>query len=636
MLQSIRDRTHGWIAGIIISILILSFALWGIHSYLLGNVSNVTVAKVNGVEVTKGQLAVAYERLRRQLQMQYSSNYALPENAEANLKARALQTLINIQVLKQASLAQKYRISTRQIDSFLESIPEFQVNGQFSVAKFQQLLATTLYNANDFLELIQTSLLIDQPRLGMIFSSFALPNEVETAVALVNQERDIQFVVLPLQTFSNHPILISNDKVLSYYNQHPEEFKTPEQVSVEYIELSLKDLMANMHPADAELKSFYTENTNSFAEPMQWKLDVILIPNGTSDKQNKEAENKANEISQKIKQGASFADLSHQYPVDIAKKLKDWVTLNQIPTELQQPILKLTKKGQVSEVFKTTHGFVILKVMDFKEAQVQPFEKVKDKVKDALNHQQAEEKLTALKEKLANKVYEHPESLQPAAKELGLTVKTSELFTKDKGGKDISANNKVREAAFSSEVLNLQNNSDVISLTSDDVVVIRVKSHQAATLLALKTVEKQITEKLNASEADAETLRFANEIVDQLHKGNTPDQVANQYKLKWNPVGFITRHSTKVDPAILETAFATPKPTDKHPNYSIVKVSTGYAVIALNAVRDGNLKNNPAQAQVFAEQLQNTQGMLEYELYKQSLIKKAKIVIENQDKEVKL
>ena len=59
------------------------------------------VAEVDGTEITKGQLAIAYERLRRQVQSQLNSNDELSANTDAGLKDRALQALINIQVLKQ-------------------------------------------------------------------------------------------------------------------------------------------------------------------------------------------------------------------------------------------------------------------------------------------------------------------------------------------------------------------------------------------------------------------------------------------------------------------------------------------------------------------------------------------------------
>ena len=166
MLQSIRDRTQGWFAGIIVSILILSFALWGIHSYFTGGASNNVVAKVDGIEISKGQLTATYERLRRQLQTQFNNaSPALSDKIESGLKKQALETLITTQVLKQASLAQEYRISSNQIDNYLEGIPDFRVNGEFSFDRFQKILANTLLSVPEFLELLKTSLLIDQPRL---------------------------------------------------------------------------------------------------------------------------------------------------------------------------------------------------------------------------------------------------------------------------------------------------------------------------------------------------------------------------------------------------------------------------------------------------------------------------------------
>ena len=83
MLQTIREHTQGWIAGTIISLIILSFALWGIHSYFVGGGNNSVVAEVNGTEISREQLTVAYERLRRQAQSQYGAN---PSRNEAAFK----------------------------------------------------------------------------------------------------------------------------------------------------------------------------------------------------------------------------------------------------------------------------------------------------------------------------------------------------------------------------------------------------------------------------------------------------------------------------------------------------------------------------------------------------------------------
>ncbi len=529
MLMSIRDHTHGWIASIIISLLILSFALWGIHSYIAGGSVTPAVAIVNGVDISKAQLAKTYERMQRQAQMQSKSE--LPLSAEKNLKERALQELIYTQVLKQASLHQDYRVSSRQVDHFLESMPQFQVNGRFSLARFQQVMSMTLYSTLDFLDLIRTTLLIDQPRLGTIFTSFSLPNEVGETIALVNQERDIQYAVLPAL---NHPVTVPQDKIMAYYEQHAEEYKTPAQVTVEYLELTVADLEKNKHPTVQELKNFYDENTSSFAVQ-------------TKDKKT--------------------------------------------------------------------------------NAQTQPFEKVKEKVAAAFIHQKAEEEFSSVKEKLANLTYEHPDSLAPAAQALGLIVKVNGPFEKEKASQGIAASNKVREAAFSDDVLNSRNNSDVIQVTPESVVVMRVKSYTPAALLALTSVQKQIVAQLEAVEKDHQQQALANEIQQKLQMAKTPEQVMQQYHLSWHSVGFIGRYSTKTDSAILEAAFSMPKPVDaQQVSYAAAKAPVGYVVIALKAVREGELKNKD-EYRVFAEQIQNTQGLLEYELYKESLMKRAKVTV---------
>ncbi len=630
MLQSIRDHTQGWVAGVIISVLILSFALWGIHSYFVGGGDNNVVAKVNKVEITKNQLAVAYERLRRQLQMQ--SGNQLSSAVEANLKQQALQTLINIEVLKQAALAENYRVAPNQVDGFLQSMPEFQVNGEFSVARFQQALAATLFTANDFFNLIQTSLLIDQPRVGITLTSFALPNETNDTIALIGQERKIQYLLVPQEYLATQPITISDEQVKAYYNEHQDDYKTPEQVSIDYVTLSLKDLAAKIIPTDDQLKSFYSENSTTFVVPAEVRLDEIIlpIPQNATEKDIKDARSKMDTVAKAAKSGKDFANLAKEYSLSLGdKQLNNWTSTNALPAELQNIVSALTKPGQVSEVIATSRGLILLKLVDYKQQQAQAFDKVKAKVKEMYQRQKAEEQFGDVREKLANMTYEHPDTLAGAAKELGLQVNTTSLFTKDKGGNDITSNAKIREAAFYNDVLNLQNNSDVIQVDPESVVVIRVNKHNPATQLSLSAVEKQITDKLKVKEMDNNLSKFVHSIQQKLQTGElTAQQVSAQNHLQWVDAGFIGRHSTKIDQAILDSAFEMPYVQNKI-TYSVTKTAKGFAIVALDSVKNATTSVSKEQYQVFAEQIQNSAGMLEYNLYKDRLIKESKIQLEN-------
>ncbi|EKD71788.1 MAG: hypothetical protein ACD_46C00099G0003 [uncultured bacterium] len=625
MLQTIREHTQGWIAGTIISIIIVTFALWGIHSYFVSNANNSVVAEVNGIDITKEQLTVAYERLRRQVQTQYG-NSNTPKDDTA-LKDRALTSIINVEVLKQASTSQGYLITNQQIDNYLQNMPEFQVDGQFSVERFQEILSSTMLSTSEFLELIKTSLLIDQPRLGIMFTSFSLPDETSYTIALVNQEREVSYINIPAQYFLSQPIVIPAEKIKTYYEQNQNEFMTPEQVNIEYIELSLKDLLEKYNPADAELKSFYNENINSYTNPQTWKLSeiLVLVLPTASQEDWITAKKTADEIVAAVNIGEDFAKYVKQYGGKSLSE-KGMLTLNQVPTDLQKAVSELTKKDQVSEPIKTDHGFIILKVDDINQPKIEAFDSVKQKVKEAYVRQHAEEKFAEMRDSLADNTYEHPDSLQYAANNLGLTIRSSELFTRDKPGKDVSQFKKVRDTAFSNDVLNLQNNSDVIQLNPETVIVLRVKTHVASTLLPLKDISKQIADKLKAQEAESRAEKFTHEMQIKLQNGTDAKALASEYKFSWIEAGLIGRYSTKVDSAILDTAFrlANPSTNQGKPVYGVTRTPNGYAIVALKSVKDGTA-SDPKQKAVFAEQVQNSEGYLEYELFKQSQTGKAKI-----------
>lgn len=622
MLQTIREHTQGWIAGTIISIIILTFALWGIHSYFVSGGANNIVAVVNGVDISKEQLTMAYERLRRQMQTQYGSAAMKDDNS---LKTRALNGIIELEVLKQASLAQGFGISDQQVDNYLQSMPEFQVDNQFSLDKFQEILSSTMLSVSEFLDIIRTGLLIDQPRLGAMLTSFSLPDETSRTIALVDQERDIDYVSIPLQYFLSQPVTITPERIEAYYKEHQADFMTPDQVNVEYVELSLKDLYTRFSPTDAMLKNFYNENINSYTQPMAWKLATILIkvPANPSPADWASAQAKMTKVIESVSKGGDFQAMAKQHAeVNVPAGM---LVLNQVPAELQKAAASLTTRGQISEPVKTSEGIVVVKAEDIREPKIESFDQVKDKVREAYVRQHAEEKFAEMRDQLADLTYANPTSLQTAASDMGLTIKNSELFTKEKPGKDISQYKKIRDAAFGNEVLNLQNNSDVIQINPETVVVIRVKSHLPSKLLPLADISGQIADKLKSQEADARAEKFAQELVAQLDKGGDAAKLVADNKFTWTKVGYVGRYATKVDSAVMDTAFRLPHPAEGKVVYGVTRLPGGYGVVAVHAVKDGSMDDK--KLGVFSEQVQNSMGFLEYSLYKDSQMNKAKIKV---------
>jgi len=629
MLQSIREHAQGWVIRIIIAIIVLAFTFWGIHGYFLGGRSATAVATVNGVQITKEQLAVAYERLRRQTQIQYGATRTFTTKDESILKLRALQTLTEIEALKQASIHDGFFVTDRQIDNYLESMPEFQVNGRFSTQRFQEVLSSTLLSTSDFFELIRTSLLIDQPRLGVLLSSFAVPEETQYTIALVNQERDFSYLSMPVQLFQATLAPISPEKIKAYYASNKTQFMTPEQVAVQYIEITLNDVAAKINPSDTTLKAAYNDNINSYTEPMSWRLSGIEIPvpqNAKPEAWDK-ALNEAKSFAPNLTDDSVLLLQQKKYPLS-GSIGNEFLSLNKLPDSWQKTVASMQTAGQISAPFKTSTSVIVLKVIDVRKASTQSFEVAREKVKQTYIHQRAEEQFAALRDQLNELTYQHPDSLNFAAEKLGLPIKESTVFTKETGS-GIASNKKVRDVAFSDEVLVTKNNSDVIAINAENAIVIHLKTHLKPTLLPLEAVQKQIEDKLKNKMLDASAKKVVNEELKALQSGKLSQAaLSDQYKLKWNNVGYVGRYANKIDGAILESVFSLPRPNGKNTViYGMTRLRNGnYILIALNGVKDGAIADEKQKA-IFAEQVQNSEGLLEYELLKRSLLTHSKIEV---------
>lgn len=235
MLQTIRDKTQGWIATVIIAVVCLTFALWGVHYYLQGNNQTTTyVAKVNGKQITAQQFTQAYQLMQQQQQQILGANYSNDAQVQDAIKHTILKQLIEQTLLTQDLEKQHYSVSNTDVTDMIVNLPAFQEEGQFSQVRFNQILQLSGFTPQQFYEQIQEHLLIGQLSLGLANSNYALPADIKAAVMLLNETRDVGFMVLPLQTFVNQ-VTLNEQEIKSYYAAHQNDFKMPEQIQLQYI-----------------------------------------------------------------------------------------------------------------------------------------------------------------------------------------------------------------------------------------------------------------------------------------------------------------------------------------------------------------------------------------------------------------
>nr|VFJ67258.1 MAG: peptidyl-prolyl cis-trans isomerase D [Candidatus Kentron sp. FM]VFJ67393.1 MAG: peptidyl-prolyl cis-trans isomerase D [Candidatus Kentron sp. FM]VFK16670.1 MAG: peptidyl-prolyl cis-trans isomerase D [Candidatus Kentron sp. FM] len=263
MLQDIRDRAQGWIAWVIVILICIPFAMWGVYEYLGGN-PNLPVAEVNGVELSGGQFRQAYRRQRMQLQNLFGANFDLGALDERSLKRGTLSDLIDGEVLVQVALDNGLRIGDRQLADAIQSRSMFQEEGRFSDAIYQRWLRMFGYTAGGFEQEYRRSLLIDQVRGAIADTALTGNEDIRNTLRLQRQKRLIDLLTIPKARYTGNRI--TEEAIVDYHQRNQAEFVTPERVSVSYLELSLDTLPDVPEPAEEELRGLYERQEADYTE----------------------------------------------------------------------------------------------------------------------------------------------------------------------------------------------------------------------------------------------------------------------------------------------------------------------------------------------------------------------------------
>ncbi|MEN9916284.1 MAG: peptidyl-prolyl cis-trans isomerase [Pseudomonadota bacterium] len=486
MLQSIRDRTQGWITSTVVGLLILVFALWGIHGFLELNLGshNKVVVKIAGQTLLQSDFDKLYQRAYQQAQDRLGKNFSTNEEMVDHLKQQILQEWETTQVLFQAALQSKYRISQTLINAVLLQIPAFQSAGHFSVEQFYDVLHAINYTKLQFLTDIKKTLLINQVQQGITQSAFALPQDINNYIKYIQQKRDFAYLVIPYTRFLHQKFMVSDSKVLAYYLKNKQNFSQPEQASIEYIELS-----------------------------------------STSEK-----------------------------------------------TFLEN------------------------------------------------------------RDKLANLTYIHPDSLDIAAKKLGLSIYSTDFFVKTGGKEKLSKNPKIIAAVFSEDVLQ-GNNSPVININPHTAIVLRIKKYQPSGIKPLSQVREKIKEILNQQLAMSEAYKYGENLLKNIEKTNSAPKSFTNENLKWQSIHGVTRYDGKLNKDIVKAVFTLTPPNRNIPISLSVKgfsLKNGdYVLVKLYAVHDEKYQPSNSEQVLYGKEIAENFGQMDYSLYKRNLLKKVKLIRDN-------
>ncbi|MDU4268570.1 MAG: peptidylprolyl isomerase, partial [Enterobacter hormaechei] len=274
MMDSLRTAANSLVLKIIFGIIIVSFILTGVSSYLIGGGANYA-AKVNGQEISRGQFENAFAGERNRMQQQLGDQYselAANEGYMKNLRQQTLNRLIDEALLDQYAKSLGLGISDEQVKKAIFSTQAFQSNGKFDNARYNSIVNQMGMTADQYAQALRNQLTTQQLINAVVGTDFMLKGETEELAALVAQQRVVREATIDVNALAAKQ-QVSDAEVNAYYEQNKNNFISPEQFRVSYIKLDAAAMQENA--TDAEIQSYYDQHQDQFTQPQRNRYSVI-------------------------------------------------------------------------------------------------------------------------------------------------------------------------------------------------------------------------------------------------------------------------------------------------------------------------------------------------------------------------
>jgi peptidyl-prolyl cis-trans isomerase D len=591
MLEAIRKHTTGWMAKVILALITIPFALFGIDSYLNQAGSNVAVAKVNGDKISIQEYSNSIEVVRNRLQSEGQKVDTAMLESDA-LKQSVLDGLITRRLVNEEIRREKFKISDEQLSQHILGMPEFQENGKFSEDLYQKTLEQNKLTATKFENDRRSELLTQQARdsLAMLVS---VPKSVmEQTLKFAHQQREVSVAEIKTAQFVKQ-VNVTPELVKAYYDKNKDKFKVPEQVKLEFALLSAAGLVAQMKVTDAEVKAFYDENSAKFQGDEQRHASHILISFGVgaTTAEKAAAKDKATDILAQLKKNPKrFEELATKNSQDPGSATKggDLGSFGRgaMVKPFEDAVFSM-KVNEISSLVESEFGYHIIR-LDGISGQSTKFEDMKAQIKGEISWNKAQAKYAELADDFSNTVYEQSGSLKPAADKFGLQLQTSGWMSRDDGAKFFK-NEKLMGLVFSDEVLKEKRNTPAEEVSPNNMVSARVLEYKPTAPRSFDEVKGGIEALLKLEQAEKLATQKGEAILAKLKAGQADSE------LEWIPPVTVDRKNAQgLTEPVMSQVFKID--ASKLPAYAgFMNGKSSYSIVQISRIDNALVTNDEAK-----------------------------------------
>lgn len=623
MLQVIRDRLSGWVAGVIFGVIGLALVLtFGTMSGQVG-MSSTAVARVEGMEIGQTEFLRTVDEEQIRLREQFGD--ALPRELEQQLRGLVLDEMISVRMMQAHAEEHGFTTSDDRLAGVIQNVPAFMDGGEFSGDLYRSALANIGESPARFEDRQRGLMTQQQFSQGIAESAFYTPVDFRFYIELVQEARAVRGLFVLPEAYRDDAV-VTGEQVAEYYAQNASAFWTREYLDLEYIELNAANLPGMEELTGQDALEWYEQNRDQFISPLQRRASHILL--AASPEGDAEVLARAEELIARLDAGEDFSALAGEFSDDPGSASLGgdlgWNGRGVFVPEFEEALFNLEEVGQRSAPVQTQFGYHIIRLDGMRGGDIAPFEEARGDVLADLQERRGRTRFFDLADRLADMALESEDGLAWIAEELELPLKTIGNFTREGAG-EFAGNRRVIDAAYGETVLERGENSRLLQLDSDRVIVLRAAAHQPSEQQPLEEVSDRIREILaNDAAAEAAAARGA-ELLEQVAAGGDLQELSAGEDVEFFEEAEMPRSAAEYPSELLNAVFAAAPGSAAE---GLDLLDGRYALFEVSEAAPGRPEDIPRdQRDEVKSDLEERQGMIEFSAYQASARGRASVWI---------
>jgi peptidyl-prolyl cis-trans isomerase D len=618
MLRILREHATSWMLKAILILVAVTFISWG--GYSLVREKKVTyLAKVNGATIEWREYNDTLQNAIKQYREALGPSFSEKMIEELRLKDKVLDDLIAKILILQEAKRLGFSISDEELRGVIESVPAFQVNGQFDKRNYERFLRLSRMTSEEFEQAQRETLLISKTVSLIKMNGGKVSDEEVLDTYLFENERiNLTFMKINPDSFKGQ-VNANENEIKDYFQKHQEEFRIPTFAQIQYLLFRPSDFENKIQVSTDEIKKYYDLRKETFKVPKQLKVKDILIkagPQDTSD-QLEAKKKKAEEILEKARKTKDFGSLAKQYSeAENASHGGDlgWIQKGMLGEQIESNLFSM-KAGDLSGVLVERDGFHILKIEEVKEEKQKSVEEVKDQILQTLKKEKAKAEASRRADDAFYTLF-RSRDLEGYSREKDIPIRTTGLFKEGDEMPDIGRDPSFYSSAFS---LKLGEISPVVNLLPN-FYILKLINKKDSRIPPLNEVKEEVTRKVIGMKEEDKARQVAEDLLNQIRKGKNIKEVAREKGYPLEETGFFTRTAgvvPQIGPA-REFMEILASLTEKNPvPKEVIQTKDAYFVVRLSGYEPADLskfqpvKKNLEKRLVYQKQEEAFQNWLD-------------------------